>query len=400
MPMTEQGFHKLTYAEILEQQIIRAKDLFGNDMDTSEKSVLGKYIRLNASDFAQQEEALEQVYLSRYIDTAYGISLDRLAPFAGIARNAAVSAVIHVIFANSGSADVVIPMNTKIINQNGVLYHTMEQLTIEPGERVVKIECDETGTIGNAVSDMQFYNTQIPNVTVKRLYGLSVLCGEIYRSGEETETDAELRLRWKKAISGSGSGTINAIIGAVSKIDSVRECAVYENDTDSETNMLAPHSFTVVVRGGEGKESEIASAIFEKKPLGIHAYVDIPDAAAHGTVTDVAGNKHMIQFYHASPENVKVKITISKINQPDFDEDSARPYLEAALSEYFATLKIGEAVYARKLYLPIIQTEQAYCVENIQVCHPIVDKIIYGSEAHIWFGSYAVLDSVEIEVIE
>ena len=43
MPMTEKGFQKRTYAEILEAQITRAKDLFGNDIDTSEKSVLGKY---------------------------------------------------------------------------------------------------------------------------------------------------------------------------------------------------------------------------------------------------------------------------------------------------------------------------------------------------------------------
>ena len=83
MPMTEQGFRKYTYAELLEQQITRAKNLFGDDIDTSGKSVLGKYIRLNVSDFAQQEEALEALYQARYVDTACGVSLDRLAPFAG-----------------------------------------------------------------------------------------------------------------------------------------------------------------------------------------------------------------------------------------------------------------------------------------------------------------------------
>lgn len=96
MPMTENGFRKLTYAEILEAQITRAKDLFGNDMDTSEKSVLGKYIRLNTSDFAEQEAALEAVYLARYIDTATGISLDRLTPFANIRRNGATQAMLSV----------------------------------------------------------------------------------------------------------------------------------------------------------------------------------------------------------------------------------------------------------------------------------------------------------------
>ena len=40
MPMTDQGFQRQTYAELLEQQINRAKQLFGADMDTSETSVL------------------------------------------------------------------------------------------------------------------------------------------------------------------------------------------------------------------------------------------------------------------------------------------------------------------------------------------------------------------------
>ena len=97
MPMTEQGFRKYTYAELLEQQIIRAKDLFGDDIDTSGKSVLGKYIRLNVSDFAQQEEALEALYQARYVDTACGVSLDRLAPFAGLQRNAAVATVLALV---------------------------------------------------------------------------------------------------------------------------------------------------------------------------------------------------------------------------------------------------------------------------------------------------------------
>lgn len=63
MPMTDQGFQRQTYAELLEQQINRAKQLFGADMDTSETSVLGKYIRLNTADYAELQESLEAVAL-------------------------------------------------------------------------------------------------------------------------------------------------------------------------------------------------------------------------------------------------------------------------------------------------------------------------------------------------
>ncbi|MDE6020895.1 MAG: baseplate J/gp47 family protein, partial [Ruminococcus sp.] len=165
MPMTEQGFRKLTYAEILEQQIIRVKDLFGQDIDTSEKSVLGKYIRLNVSDFAKQEEALEAIYLARYIDTATGISLDRLAPFANITRNSQTYAVLSVIVENTGANNAAIPMNTNLVSSSGILYHTVRQAVIAGSQTgTLLVECNTAGTVGNDTSIIDFYQTQLPNV--------------------------------------------------------------------------------------------------------------------------------------------------------------------------------------------------------------------------------------------
>ena len=130
MPMTDQGFQRQTYAELLEQQINRAKQLFGADMDTSETSVLGKYIRLNTADYAELQESLEAVYQARYIDTASGVQLDRLCPFAGIQRNTATRSEIRVLAQNSSTRSVRIPQATKLLNADGVLFHTLERVTI------------------------------------------------------------------------------------------------------------------------------------------------------------------------------------------------------------------------------------------------------------------------------
>ena len=157
MPMTEQGFRKYTYAELLEQQITRAKNLFGDDIDTSGKSVLGKYIRLNVSDFAQQEEALEALYQARYVDTACGVSLDRLAPFAGLQRNAAVAAVLALVLYNHGKSEVELPMGTKLVNSNGTLYHLTQRITIAAGSSAqAHAACDTAGEIGNATKPLRF----------------------------------------------------------------------------------------------------------------------------------------------------------------------------------------------------------------------------------------------------
>ena len=47
MVLTDKGFQRPTYDDLLTRQENRAKTLFGEDIDTSSQSILGKYIRLN-----------------------------------------------------------------------------------------------------------------------------------------------------------------------------------------------------------------------------------------------------------------------------------------------------------------------------------------------------------------
>ena len=92
MPLTSKGFERLTYDEIVNKKIQKAKELFGEDIDTSELTPLGKFIRINAFDLAEAEEEAEYIYYSIFPNTASGVSLDRLCTFVGISRNPATSA--------------------------------------------------------------------------------------------------------------------------------------------------------------------------------------------------------------------------------------------------------------------------------------------------------------------
>lgn len=53
MVLTDKGFQRPTYDDLLTRQENRAKTLFGEDIDTSSQSILGKYIRLNVEDLAE-----------------------------------------------------------------------------------------------------------------------------------------------------------------------------------------------------------------------------------------------------------------------------------------------------------------------------------------------------------
>lgn len=62
MPLTELGFKRRTYDEILQSKIEKARELFGEDIDTSELTPFGKFIRINAYDQALTEEEAEIIY--------------------------------------------------------------------------------------------------------------------------------------------------------------------------------------------------------------------------------------------------------------------------------------------------------------------------------------------------
>lgn len=355
MPMTENGFRKLTYAEILEAQITRAKDLFGNDMDTSEKSVLGKYIRLNTSDFAEQEAALEAVYLARYIDTATGISLDRLTPFANIRRNGATQAMLSVSLENTSTTDATIPMNTKLVTASGTLFHTVRSTSMPAGETsTIIIECDTAGTIGNDTAITGFYQTQLPN--------LRILSAVLSAAGQDTETDAQLRTRWKTAIAGAGSSTYDAIAGAVSRLDTVQDCVIFENDTDVSKDdgtglMIPSHSFEAVVSGGAGISAEIAKAIFDKKSIGIGTA-----GTVEHTVKDAAGIAHIVRFSYADTISLPVVMTI----QTDYllPELYVKQIAQAVVL-HFSQNRMGQNVYPVSVCAAVLQTGLAETVTEL-----------------------------------
>ena len=62
MVLTEKGFIRPDFHVLLERQVGRAKQLFGEDIDTSSNSVLGKFLRINVYDLENCYELLEDIY--------------------------------------------------------------------------------------------------------------------------------------------------------------------------------------------------------------------------------------------------------------------------------------------------------------------------------------------------
>lgn len=352
--LTDLGFERPTYEDILAAQIDRAKELFGDDIETSDSTPLGKYIRLNCTDLAECYEILEKIYFARFPHTATGTSLDRLCPFAGISRNQATYATHNVIF--TGTAGEYVPAGFEVSAYDGsVSFHTYDALLFgEDGTVAGVVECEEAGEIGN-VPVGKIDSIVNPDANVESVTHVSIA-----QYGEELEKDVALRQRFDESISGAGSGTAAAIKGAIYRVSLVDGVAVVENDTDVELNGIPPHSFECFVLAPESQDTLIAEAIFNKKPIGIKSHGDI-----EVEILDDGGTAHIVKFSRTIQVDVYLKIEILVSNL--FETDGVEQ-IKANIGDTINTLNNGEEVYLNSLYGCIYKATGVLNVPSLTMC--------------------------------
>lgn len=295
--MSEAGFTRPGYAQLLEEQETRAKQTFGEEIDTGEHTALGKFIRIGVYDLARLYEEMEGVYLSRFPHLAKGVGLDRLTPFAGIHRNPAVAAVHKVRI--SGVAETEVAEGFLLGTVKGVYMRTLEKASLNgEGTAAVKAECIRRGIAGNVASS-EICVVVNPQLGVHAANGVEQLV-----EGRERENDEELRGRFDLAVQGVGSATGSSIRAAVLRVPGVSSCQVLENGDDVEDSAgMPPHSFACYVLAEGADEQEVGGAIFAKKPIGIKS---------HGTqkvqVRDVFGGSHEVRFFPVEKLWLAVKV--------------------------------------------------------------------------------------------
>lgn len=354
MALTELGFERPTYEEILENQINRAKTLFGDTIDTSELTALGKYIRINVADLDTLYQTLEGVYYARFPNTASGVSLDRLCPFAGITRNAATYARHKVTL--TGTAGATIEAGFEVSNENqSAVFHLIDDYVIgDSGTVNAYVDCNEAGNVGNITSAS--INTIVnPSADVESVSGVTLTS-----AGKNRESDTLLRTRFSQAVSGIGSGTMEAIKGAIMGVNGVDGCTIKENDTDSTIDGIPPHSFECFVLSNDLSvtHSLIGQAIFEKKPLGIKAFGEISVEVA-----DKNGNIHTVSFTKTIRKELYIEINlITNDSFPDNGED----IIKTNLVNFLATFTNGATVYRSSLY-NAINIDGVVSVESLKL---------------------------------
>ncbi len=401
--LNENGFYRPTYDEIVAAKEQRAKELFGDDIDTSEITPLGKFIRIDAYDLSKAYEDLEMTYYARFPNTASRQSLDRLCVFAGISRNPPTKAQHEIIVygtkgANFGQGELIVASSDDVTFYNIDPFTIPEDIEGDDGEIIpggainVIVEAVPLGIAGNVSSiDRVVQSTE----GIDRISYVGIV-----ELGTE-ESDYSLRKRFNEAVQGAGSANINAIRAALLRVAGVTSASIIENASDTtDEDGRPPHSFECFVYGDNYSDMDVAEMIFDKAPIGIKSCStkdeDDPNRVELDVIDD-GGYPHTITFSRTSNITLYIKITYRKNVMFEADGETQ---IKQNLMEYVNALGVGTDIIFSALYGYIYDVPGVDEVVSLSIS---TDGAMYGTsniEVDAWEVANLTGDNIELAVVE
>lgn len=294
--LTDAGFRRPTYSELLDALEYKAREQFGSRANLTVRSPLGIFLRIYAWILGLLFSTLEDVYNSRFIDTAVGSSLYNLGRAIGLRLLGAQKSVGYLTF--SGEDGVEVPEGFLAETAAGAQYITLRSGVIEEGS----ITLPATAVIPGPDSNTD--ENTILNITNPKLGIETVTNAAPFEGGRNTETDAEFRDRYYLSVDFAGGVNIDAIVAEIyESVEAVIAVIGDENDTDvTNKNGLPPHSIEIVAYGG--LDEQIAKAIYRRKAAGIQTFGNTVVS-----VINASGTTYDVHFSRPTPVSVWVRIT-------------------------------------------------------------------------------------------
>ncbi len=311
--LTSAGFRRPTYNELLDALEHKARELFGATANLTVRSPLGLFLRIFAWILNILFSVLEDVYNSRFVDTAVGTSLLNLGRAIGLRVLSAQKASGYIMV--TGPPGVIVPAGWLVETAAGIQFFAVSDTEIgAEGTVMVPFRCTSTGPDGNVAADTITTITNPGSVA-----GITAVTNPAaFTGGRERETDEEFR----------------------------EEAKVFENDTDDVDDYgLPPHSIEAVVYGG--LDSDIAQIIYKELGAGIQT-----TGQKVIEVITASGATKAIHFNRPHPVPVYVKV-VGLSTSGDFPHDGV-DQLRAAIVAYIGDnesggVSIGETLYHQRL---------------------------------------------------
>jgi uncharacterized phage protein gp47/JayE len=355
--LTNDGFVPKTFEVLVGEVTDALRDAYGASVNTSDKSTIGKLIRIILERVAELWELGQANYSAMDPDAAFGAALRALGAITGTLPVAASPSTVTLTATGTPLTSITIGSRASVTS-TGAEFEAIEAGVIATatawaistgyvaGDRVRNASriylCTTAGTSAGAGGPTTTASAITDNTVVWRYLGegtgyvdFDAECTEdgptIATAGDITtietpisgwssvinildadlgsaeETDEDFRIRRELELSRAGSSTADAIRADVLSVEGVTSCTVFVNDTDvTDGDGLTPHSIEVMVQGGDGPD--IAEAIFNSVAAGIQLVGNALDE----TIIDSAGVAHLIEYSRPTEVPIYVDIFVTK----------------------------------------------------------------------------------------
>lgn len=215
-------------------------------------------------ELALEEQLLEQVYRSAFLDTAEGGSLDKVVALVGVTRLPGGVPTVKLRFTRQpgSTGQITVPTGTAVTDETGEFrYATLTALTLEPGEAERKVTAASTNSAGPAPATV----LNRPEILISGISAVSNL--NAASPAAAPETDAVLRKRARKALHIAGAGTLDALEYGIKGIDGVKDVTVTEfpNGVAGEVKL----DIVYATPGDTALEAFVATRIEKLRPAGV-----------------------------------------------------------------------------------------------------------------------------------
>lgn len=334
-------FINMRYPEVLEDLQDKARELWGEDINLSSASTLGKYVEMIAYERSLMIEHMQNLYNSKSIANSSGQALiDNLSDWAIKPRQPTYATGQLELTVEKGAT-----INAGTLfrggNVNGLYEATQSLVAREDGKLYIDVIALELGDKGNA-------RENTIKTIVNDVRGLiSATNPKPFVNGQDAETDEELKERHEKSRSIRGSRRLAAIeANLLQRVDGIKSATVLENDTMEERDGIPPKAIHTIYAGGDGEE--VAKIVLELKAGGIQAY----GHKVYELPNEGEGENFEIGVTEATDKDIWLRVTVTV--KGAVDEDKIKRAIYKRVGGYYngklyQGLGMGEVLYMSQL---------------------------------------------------
>lgn len=356
LEFTDDGIEIQTYEEIYDELVDAYKDIYGTNIDLSVNSPDGQRVAIESQARLDLQSYAAALYAQLDPDLATGVSLNRMIKFSGISRHPAVRSQVDVTV----TTDRVLTLPTAYVVEDTIGQHwvTTAAEVLVSGANTVTLYSEEFGAYSALVGTVTNPLTIVLGV-------ISTTNPAIATTGEDEETDEELRIRRNLSLSAPLTSSLGGLYSALGDISDVTDLKIYENYSDSVDAVLTldAHTLWCIIEGGS--TTDIAEILAKTKTAG---------AGLKGTVTGTYAEvitlpdgttftyTHTMLFDRPSDEALHIQLDVTR-------KDVAIPIdtdlIKAALVAH--VFNISETVYVGELYTDVYGSGDTFIATDIEV---------------------------------